>query len=98
MTTFSIKIRDRVEKIEVKDVSFCESDMNRIARTHTAASRFFDLINAEGGYRPSIYLGGKSKQAKSDLVRLTLHYDQVQRSRKDSRRVYCGDFEILPIA
>jgi hypothetical protein len=86
-----IKINGRAEEIKLSEAR----DTDRITACHTAFPNFSALVNAEGGYRPSIYLGGKSKQVKRELLSLTAEYNEFQSNRKDSRRIYCGDFEFV---
>lgn len=93
MKTTKVKIGNRTEKIKAESEG-CARDIDRITHNHTAFATFHDLVNAAGGYRPSIYIAGKSKQAKRELVYLTIEYNSFQEKRGDKRRVYCGDFQI----
>lgn len=89
MKTIALKINGKLEKVLLNE----DRDYDRITAKHTAFSGFSDLLHAAGGYRPSIYLGGKSKQAKRELVSLIFEYDRLQAGRKDPRRVFAGDFQ-----
>jgi hypothetical protein len=91
--TTKVKIGDRTEKIKAESEGSVR-DIDRIVHNHTAFATFKDLVNAAGGYRPSIYIAGKSKQAKRELVYLTIEYNLFQEKRGDKRRVYCGDFQL----
>ena len=92
-TTIKLHTETRIQRIKAEPSE--GRDLNRIVASHSAFANFADLVNARGGYRPSIYVGGKTKQAKRELVYLTLEYNRFQAARGDSRRVYCGDFELV---
>lgn len=93
-TTIKLHTETRIQRIKAESEG-CVRDIDRIVARHSAFANFTDLVNARGGYRPSIYVGGKPKQAKRELVFLTLEYNRFQAARGDSRRVYCGDFELV---
>ena len=67
-------------------------DLDTVTAKHTAFRRFIELVNAPGGYRPSIYLGGKSAKAQRELLFLTFKYNLYQQSHGDPRRVFKGDW------
>jgi hypothetical protein len=79
-------------KRQVYHRSDCVPTLDRITRLHTAFDSFSALLNANGGYRPSLYLGGKSQIDKEELLSLAVSYDEVQSARGDSRRVFKGDW------
>jgi hypothetical protein len=75
-------------------------DADRLTRRHTAFDGFEALINARGGYRPSIRTesagactlqGGEqitSRQRRQELLRLADIYDNAQQARGDNRRAF----------
>lgn len=83
-----LKIEGKVREVRLN----MNRDFNRLVQKHTAFGSWGELIHAAGGYRPSIYLGGKTAQAQRELLALTVEYNSVQQGRGDSRRVYQGDF------
>lgn len=89
MKTLQLKVNGKRERILLNE----DRDIDRIVAKHTAFADFAALVLAEGGYRPSIYLGGKSKQAKRELITLAVRYNDWMAANKDERRVYQGDYE-----
>jgi hypothetical protein len=59
-----------------------EARADLITRKNTAFKSFADLINAEGGYRPSL------SRAEPVLRELGALYDAAQTARGDDRRAY----------
>jgi hypothetical protein len=53
-----------------------------LTRTHTAFRSFDELLNAPGGYFPSLNVG------KTGIKLLADHYDHAQAARGDSRRAF----------
>jgi len=72
---------------------FDDRDIDAITRKHTAFASFESLVNAEGDYRPTLCLAGKSKQAQREIVTLEYRYNLYMASRHDERRVHRGDYE-----
>lgn len=71
------------------------ADIDLITRTHTASKRFAELIDAAGGYRPTIRCSRAVNRSATraelvQLARLADSYDQVQQARGDLRRAYRG--------
>nr|WP_321465135.1 hypothetical protein [uncultured Desulfobulbus sp.] len=58
-------------------------DLDQLTIKHTAFPRFSDLLNAGGGYRPS--LGTSSSTEKSVLADA---YDKAQGLRGDRRKAF----------
>lgn len=92
MKTLTLKINGRSERVLWNE----DRDIDAIARKHTAFESFAALVGAGGGYRPSFYLGGKSKQVKRELITLITRYNSWMQANEDPRRVYQGDFEFTP--
>ena len=67
-----------------------ELDVDKLCRTHTAFSAFDELLNAAGGYRPSIYYRHLPvfDCVRSELQYLADAYDIMQELRGDSRRAF----------
>lgn len=86
-----IRIRDRVHEIRLNR----DRDMDAVTRRHTAFDSFAALLHADGGYRPSFYLDGKTRHAQRELLSLADAYNQSQRRRGDPRRVYAGDWAVV---
>lgn len=63
-----------------------------ITKRVTAFPSFDAMLNAQGSYRPSFYVRGKSAADKRDIIRLADAYDIAQHLRGDERRAYRGDF------
>lgn len=82
-----LKVNDRTVPVERRSY-----DRDMVTAKHTAFADFSALVNAPGGYRPSIYLGGKTPAAQRELLFLTFEYNQHQADRHDARRVYRGDW------
>lgn len=100
MSDIRIKIHGRSCK-----VAFCpvengvhpNREIDRIVRFHTAFRDFEDLVSdRHGTYRPSVYMGGKSRTYREELLELTLRYDAFMQKKGDDRRVFKGDWEIAP--
>lgn len=66
------------------------SDLDALTRRLTAFNSFHDLLDAKGGYRPSLRCisGCPSGQNIPELKRLADAYDQVQAQRGDPRRAF----------
>lgn len=73
--------------------------LDRIAGRYTAIGNFADLVDAEGGYRPSIYCNDTDDVGEpdrgvvtfsplADLRLLAAAYDTLQAARGDPRRVF----------
>jgi hypothetical protein len=86
-----VKVAGNTELIFVQ----CARNLDRIVARHTAFTNFSELIDAKGGYRPSIYLDGKTKQAKRELVFLVVRYNDYMKANNDARRIHQGDFELV---
>lgn len=63
-----------------------------ITKRVTAFPSFGAMLNAQGSYRPSFYVKGKSAADQRDIIRLADAYDIAQELRGDERRAYRGDF------
>jgi hypothetical protein len=61
--------------------------LNELTRRHTAFKSFRDLVEAKGGYRPTLLI---SIHNNTQLSVLAFAYDQTQIYRGDSRRVNRG--------
>ena len=61
-----------------------------LTRRLTAFAAFADLLNAAGGYRPSIYTSGRNAAENSEHGALARIYDAVQERRGDPRRAFRG--------
>ena len=86
-TNIKLKIRGRTVAVKVMDY-----DIDKLVTKHTGFKTFNDLVNAKGGYRPSIYLGGKTPSAQRELLFITLAYNKHMASSGSSLRVYKGDW------
>lgn len=82
-----IKINDRSREVDRR-----EYDRDVVTAKHTAFPNFHALVTAPGGYRPSIYLGGKAPKDQRELLFLTFAYNEYQKNVGDHRRVYKGDW------
>lgn len=91
--THTVLVRDRVKRIKV--LPEWSQQLDRITRENSAFASFADLVNAKGNYRPSIYLGEKSRKLQGELLCLAIAYDCHQMRALDSRRVFRGDWELL---
>jgi len=72
---------------------------NYLTRKHTAFDSFDDLINAAGGYEPTIRCMAPRETRSWDyraerleLLALADHYDGAQEQRGDPRRAYRGTY------
>jgi hypothetical protein len=63
-----------------------------ITKRVTAFPSFEAMLTAQGSYRPSFYIRGKSAADKRMIIRLADAYDIAQELRGDERRAYRGDF------
>ena len=61
-------------------------DLNRITRKVSAFASFRDLLDADGGYFPS--LGSNSRKDVPQLLILADAYDAAQQERGDARRAF----------
>jgi len=68
------------------------SPFDSLTRTHTSFASFDALLNAEGGYRPSIYMRERDHKGNVERVALALAYDDMQSARGDSRRAFRGNW------
>lgn len=59
--------------------------LDKITRNHSAFDTFEDLLNAAGGYRPTIRCNGKGGDERR---RLDDAYDRAQEARGDLRRAF----------
>ena len=57
--------------------------LNQTTKKYTAFESFEDMINAEGGYRPSL-----RSESIPDLKILADFYDKAQEARGDGRRAH----------
>lgn len=57
--------------------------LDRLTVQHTAFPKFTDLIEAGGGYRPSLI----TSRGNPEVIVLANAYDQEQQRRRDPRRV-----------
>jgi len=66
------------------------SDLDALTRRLTAFNSFHDLLDAKGGYRPSLRCvsGCPGGQNIPELKRLADAYDQAQAERGDPRRAF----------
>ncbi len=70
------------------------SQLNAITRKYTAAASFNVLLDAGGGYYPSLRClkssgyGTKPNRMEANLVILADAYDAAQAARNDQRRAY----------
>lgn len=55
--------------------------LDEITRKHTAFENFKDMVNAEGGYRPTL-----RTESVKELKILADCYDQAQKDKGDPRR------------
>lgn len=85
-----IKINDRT--VTVPRLFWNEVELNKLVKKHTAFASIHEMLNAGGTYRPSIYLGGKTKREQRELVFIAIEYNTAQRERGDARRVFKGDW------
>lgn len=72
-----------------------DADLDAMVRKHSAFWDFADLVVARGGYRPSLYLGGKPMVSMAELLRIDLAYDAHMGDIGDPRRVYRGDYSVI---
>ncbi|MHB1100239.1 MAG: hypothetical protein ACYCZR_11860 [Burkholderiales bacterium] len=60
-----------------------------LTRTLSAFDSFYDLINAKGNYRPTLYTGTECPSQQSILAKeLADLYDKTMEEAGDSRRVF----------
>jgi len=57
--------------------------LNQTTRKYTAFESFNDMVNAEGGYRPSL-----RSESIPDLKILADYYDKAQEAKGDRRRAH----------
>lgn len=67
-------------------------NLNGITKKLTAFASFADLLNADGNYRPSIYLRKGDYETNRAKMDLALAYDDAQAARGDNRRAFRGNF------
>lgn len=72
----------------VNDIFLMEKELDRITRAISGFDSFEDLLNAKGGYRPTIMIS--RYPFVSDERFLADQYDIYQAERGDNRRVYRG--------
>jgi len=75
------------------------SHLNYIVFRFTAFSSFEAMVNAEGGYRPTIRCYDErvfSAAERAELVELADAYDAFQAARGDERRAYRGSQYVPP--
>lgn len=87
-----IKIQSRTASLVPLSYTYDAPALDVIVAKHTAFSSFQEMLNPGGVYRPSIYLGGKTKAEQVELLSLSLAYNQAQKDRSDGRRVHKGDW------
>lgn len=62
-------------------------NLDAITKRHSGFDCFEDMLNADGGYRPTIRIDGRFK---AELKVLADAYDNAQETRGDARRAYRG--------
>lgn len=62
--------------------------LDQLVREHTAFESFDDLLNASGGYRPSLRCGVGISRFENELTIIADAYDKCQADRGDSRRAF----------
>lgn len=87
-----IKIQSRTVNLVPVNYTHNSPALDVVVLKHTAFKSFAELLNPNGLYRPSIYLGGKSRADQGELLSLALAYNQAQQDRSDGRRVHKGDW------
>jgi len=87
-----IKIQSRTVNLVPNSYTPDAPALDVIVCKHTAFKSFKEMLNPGGVYRPSIYLGGKTKADQGELLSLALAYNQAQHARSDGRRVHKGDW------
>jgi hypothetical protein len=63
--------------------------IEQLVRKYTASKTLDELLNAAGGYRPSIRcLSARTEEERAELTLLADAYDTAQELRGDPRRAY----------
>lgn len=57
--------------------------LNQTTKKYTAFESFDDMVNAEGGYRPTL-----RSESIPELKILADYYDKAQEAKGDNRRAY----------
>lgn len=77
--------------VEAMDALFTRAYIRRldqITKQWTAFESFADMLDAAGGYRPSLRADGAPKAAQQAFDEMAEAYDRVQAARGDERRAY----------
>ena len=62
--------------------------MNDLVKKHTAFESMNQMINAKGGYRPSLRTQSTNGQEQKELIIIAECYNAIQEAKGDSRRAF----------
>jgi hypothetical protein len=82
--------RNGCESLEIVDVLVLpEATPDNLTANLTAFDTFANMLNAQGGYRPSLHTSERNTDKNAPaLRRLADLYDEAQAARGDARRAY----------